>query len=223
MSNSSINQKYFSNVILTVLFSILSITFAQTTLCKAKNDQDKINNNDKYNKISLKGKTKWKAYSGDNFTIKYPGEIFTLFETEKYARPLHAMNATKVTLLSSSRAGNIGKKECIFYKGGPKEVCDARSESGISLYETDGPISEYTSTIESKKKIRVTIGANKFIKTSKKFPDGTETDTYYLSLNKNRTLIVFRQVWGAAYVPKQEDGFPNEDLFKKVLSTLVIK
>ena len=186
--------------------------------------------------------SEWKVYSGDNFSVKYPTNIFTMFDVRKYSGAQYKITLTETKLISSLRASNIGKKECVYYNNGPKEICQLGFESGISFTETDGPISDYTSLIEGDGGVKttVTIGGKQFVKSTRQFPDctypknangeeqkvctdGVELDIYYIALNANRTLMVSRSVQGAHYYPKQLDGFPQQSLFDQVLSTLVIK
>lgn len=244
MKNS---QKGFVNIILVVLVVALAGTAGYFTLRKPT--AEKINsavNNEQTRQVptttSQSNTSEWKVYTGDNFSVKYPANIFTMFDVRKYSGAQYKRNLTEVELIASSRASNIGKKECVYSSNGPKEICQLGFESGISFTETDGPISDYTSLIEGDGGVKttVTIGGKQFVKSSREFPDctypkdangeeqkvctdGTELDIYYIALNANRTLMIFRNVQGGHYYPKQLDGFPQEYLFNQVLSTLIIK
>ena len=184
----------------------------------------------------------WKIYSGDNFSVKYPTNIFTMFDVRKYSGAQYKRTLTETKLISSSRASNIGKKECIYSNNGQKEICQIGFESGISFIETDGPISDYTSLLEGDGGVKttVTIGGKQFVQSTRQFPDCTypkdangdeqkictddvELETYYIALNADRTLMVSRSVQGAHYYPKQLDGFPQQTLLDQILSTLVIQ
>ena len=245
------NQKGFVNIALVVLVVILAGTAGYFALRKPT--AEKINsavNNEQSTQVlpttSQTNTSEWKIYTGDNFSVKYPANIFTMFDVRKYSGAQYKRKLTEVELISSSRASNIGKKECAFSgllgEVSSNQLCELGRESGISFTETDGPISDYTSLIEGDGGVKttVTIGEKQFVKSSREFPDctypkdangeeqkvctdGTELDIYYIALNANRTLMIFRNVQGGHYYPKQLDGFPQQSLFDQVLSTLVIK
>jgi len=164
-------------------------------------------------------KSIWKTYDGDSFAVQYPANVFTMLEVKRYS----TINSSQTKLILSSRVSSIDNKECVYSKNGPMEVCTIGFESGISFNETDGSVLDYTSFIKSTDKTTVILAGKQFIKTVQKFPDGTEIGTYYISLNSNRTLIVSRNVQGALFFPKQDNGFPQQSLFDQVLATLVIK
>lgn len=241
------SQKGFVTIALVVLVVILAGTAGYFTLRKPT--AEKINspvNNEQTTQVtpvtSQSNTSQWKVYTGDNFSVKYPADIFTMLDVRKYSGAQYKRTLTETELISSSRASNIGKKECIYSNNGQKEICQIGFESGISFTETDGPISDYTSLIEGDGGVKttVTIGGKQFVKSTRQFPDctypknangdeqkvctdGVELDIYYIALNANRTLMVSRSVQGAHYYPKQLDGFPQQPLFDQVLATLVIK
>ena len=231
------NQKGFVNIILIVLVVILAGTAGYFALSKKTPNESPVLNNENItpsNNLTTTSETTWKVYSGNGFSVKYPENIFTMFELEKYSTPKNKINASKVKLISTAHASNIGKKECRYNGNNEKEVCTIEAESGIIFNDTDGPILDYTSLIEGDggKKTTVTIGGKQFIESSRTFPNctypkdkygeeqkicsgGSGLDIYYISLNPNRTLMIMRNDNG--------DNFPQQSLFNQVLTTLTIK
>src|SRR3989338_1336966 len=109
------NQKGFVNIALVVLVVILAGTAGYFALRKPT--AEKINaavNNEQPTQVlpttSQTNTSEWKVYTGDNFSVKYPANIFTMFDVRKYSGAQYKRKLTEVELISTSRASNIGKK-----------------------------------------------------------------------------------------------------------------
>lgn len=156
----------------------------------------------------------WKTYFGANFEVQYPENTFAVVQTKYPLPPDYKFDHDAIKLISLAKAGNLGKQECYYGESGLISVCNAEKEGGIEFLQVNASAQSLTSTIDSSLKNTVTLAGKQIVKSSIG-AGGEGTDTHYIPLNSNQTLIVVRHY--------RSDNFPQEALFNQVLATLVIK
>jgi hypothetical protein len=161
-----------------------------------------------------KVKKGWKVGVGVGFKFQYPKSTFALVKVISKLPPNYKHSYSGLKLISSARISKLGKRECFYGQSDLPSICKAEMESGIEFIHVKASIQKLTSVLDDSLKSTVTLAGRKAIKWS----IGAEkegSDYYYVSLNSNQTLVVVRVY--------RSDGFPKQDLFDRVLATLVVK
>ncbi len=214
------NQKGLANIFLIGIIVVLVGAVGYFALRKSATEPNTqvtpltVNTSQTPPPSSQTNKTGWKIYTDAGFEVQYPENAFGVVQITKQLPPDYKSNYAGAKLISSSRVSKLGKQECSYGESGLSSVCKAEMEGGIEFIQVNTSAQSLTSSLESSLKTTVTLAGKQTVKWSIG-AEGEGTEYYYIPLNSSQTLVVVRLY--------RFDGFPQQNSFDQVLTTLVIK
>jgi len=152
----------------------------------------------------------WKTYRNEEygFEVKYPENTLTKVSVEESLPPDYSSKFNGVKFISSARAGNLGKKECMYGGSGLISICKAEAEGGITFIPIDKQFQDIVEPLTNTETISILgkEGTSYFIGA-----EGEGTDYYIIPLTSTQTLIIARTY--------RIDGFMPKQLFNQIIST----
>ncbi len=152
----------------------------------------------------------WQTYKNEQygFEVKYPENTLTEVSVEEGLPPDYSSKFSGVKLISSARADNLGKKECMYGGSGLISICKAESEGGITFIPIDKQFQDIVKPITNTETISILgkEGIGYFIGA-----EGEGIDYYIIPLTSTHALIIARTY--------RIDGFMSKQLFNQILST----
>lgn len=204
-------QKGSTTVVLLTIIIVLILGFG---LYFYKNQKSEITTVPEQTNNQVVQDNNSKSYESADFSITYAKDTFTQVQMSQHLPPKYLTPYAGIKLISPSRATLIGKNQCSYGESDIISTCTAEKEGGISFVVVNDSISNLTSELDASLKTNTTISGKQAV-VWKIGAEGAGADYYFVAINQNKTLMITRLY--------TDEGFPSNDSFDEIKSTLKIK